>query len=371
MNERREILARLESGRPGALATLVDIEGSSYRGPGARLWISGEDTTGAISGGCLEADLVERARGIMDSGKPQLIDYDTRTDEDLAWGTGLGCGGLARVLLEPWPAARPDLAAFLRACRDENRFGVAATLFERDGVPTAQRLLLRDDGALAHGVADNALRRTLTAEARALLAELQKTSPSLAQGFAKRYESETGLARVLWEPVLPPVPLTIFGGGPDARPVAALAGQLDWRVTVVDHRPRFADPKRFPEATVLLAEGDAYWERVPLDGRAIGLVMNHHFERDKGCLQRLLASNVLYLGVLGPWSRTERLLQALNALPLNERDRERLHAPVGLDIGAETPTEVALAIVAEIRAALSGRDGGPLRRRKGPIHNRK
>ncbi len=375
MQEFEKLTAALASGRPGALATLVRIDGSSYRAPGARMWLEGGAVIGAISGGCLEADLAERARVVIADGKPQLATYDTRTDEDLMWGTGMGCGGLAQVLIEPWPAPGPSLPALWRECAALGRAGMAATLFPAgDKAPAwpIQRLLLREDGAVEENVADAALRQTLIAEARRLSAETRTREWMLARSRALRYQTQTGDVWALWEPVLPPQPLIVLGGGYDAAPVVETAANLGWRVFVVDHRPHFARRRHFPRAhAVIHAEGRNYWDQVPRHARAAAVVMSHHYGRDKAYLAALLQSEVRYIGALGPWRRTERILDELGALPLDDRDRDRLHAPVGLDLDAETPEEVALSIVAEIRAFLAGRAGGSLKLRDGPIHSRR
>lgn len=330
MKELQEILAALDSS-PSAgaiLATLVKVEGSSYRRPGARLLLTREGRRiGSISGGCLEDDLVAQAKKIQDSGQAITVTYDTTSENDLVWGVGLGCHGIVHVLIEELPP-RPAWADVLR---ENFRQRVPTELAVVWGAPAGVRL--------GTGLAGNA-----------------PPEPSL---------------RVFCQTVLPPTPLVIFGAGDDARPLARFAKELGWHVSVVDPRPAFATPARFPEADLtVVARPEEAAVRIPLGPDSVVAVMTHHYLHDVPLLRTLLPLPLAFLGLLGPRQRAERILSDLAAagLAVTPEMHARLHAPVGLDLGADHPEEVALAILAEMQAVLSGRDGRPLRERNRPIH---
>jgi xanthine/CO dehydrogenase XdhC/CoxF family maturation factor len=330
VRELAAILGRLETAGPAprVLATLVSVEGSSYRRAGARaLFEADGGRLGSVSGGCLEEDISERARAVAASGRAELATYDTTSENDLVWGTGAGCHGVVRVLLERL-AIRPDWAARLA----ENL---------RAGKPT-----------------DLAVVWQAGADGPALGTVLGGELPDTAGGG-------------IFRQTIPPAPaLAIFGAGDDAQPLARGAAELGWRVTVADPRPAFATAARFPGAVLVVAPAGELVARAAPPADALAVVMTHHYRHDLPVLRDLLPRSLAYLGLLGPRPRTDRMLAALAAdgLAVTPAQRSRLHAPVGLDLGAEAPEEVALSILAEMRAALSGRDARPLRERTGPIH---
>lgn len=323
-------LLRSRPDTPAALATLVGVEGSSYRRPGARLILLPDGTrTGSVSGGCLESDLIERAVRVLATGRPEPIVYDTTEENDLVWGTGTGCGGRVRVLLEPVPAPRPPWIAALEADRTALRPTQLAVV--HDGPPGTK------------------LGTCLAAEI------LPGTDPRM----------------VFKDQVPAPTRLVVLGAGDDAQPVVALAVQLGWHVTVVDSRSAYATAARFPAANaIVVAPAAETATRVPLGPATHAVIMTHRYREDAALLRTLLPLPLAYLGVLGPRHRTQRLLEEINrtGFPVGPEWRQRLHAPVGLDLGGTTPETVALSIIAEIQARLAGRGGGLLRDRPGPIH---
>jgi xanthine/CO dehydrogenase XdhC/CoxF family maturation factor len=198
-----------------------------------------------------------------------------------------------------------------------------------------------------------------------LYAAMQKALRERRSG-AHSVSLSDGNADIFIDFIPQPVGLTIFGAGDDARPIAALADTLGWRVTVADHRPAWVTPERFPGATVL----EAHATDVPLRSSDFILVMNHNYETDKAVLRRLAALPARYVGILGPRRRTERILTDLageGVRPAAET-LARWHYPVGLDLGGETPVEIAVSIVAEIQSVIGNRHGGRLRDRPGSIH---
>lgn len=331
MKELQAIVRRLTSpeATPAVLATLVSVTGSSYRRPGARLLVlpSGE-RLGSISGGCLEEDVLARAQRVAATGKAECVVYDTTLENDLVWGVGLGCHGVVRVLIERIPTP-PTWAAVLAA----NFAGRLST-----------RL------AVCYCAEDPASCGTRVAEGSD-----SATDPIL-----------------LLQDVPPPIRLAVFGAGDDAVPLVRLGAELGWQVTVADPRPAFARADRFPAAAAVIAAPVAELvARVSPDADTLAVVMTHHYVHDTPLLRDLLPRRLAYLGLLGPRKRAEQILNDLarDGLSVTPELRQRLHAPVGLDLGADGPEQVALAIVAEMQATLTGRDAQPLRLRARPIHD--
>jgi xanthine dehydrogenase accessory factor len=374
MKELRAIVEAFEQarsdGKATALATVVGVSGSAYRRPGARMLITEEgQTTGAVSGGCLERDVILRAQRVIERGETTLATYDTTDEDDLVFGVGLGCRGVIRILIEPLPrGSEPCHLPLPEELLRRRETGVLATVWRVDGQLEARagsRLLLTRTGRLWNDMGDPELAARIEADAREALRTLRSA--------ARVYRLAAGHAEVFLELLRPPVPLVIFGGGPDAVPLVRLAGELGWHVTVVDGRPAAASRARFPRADAVVAcRPEQARDQVLLDGDTVAVMMTHNYLSDLRLLELLLPSPVRYLGLLGPKSRSERLLQDLaqSGKAATAAQRGRLYAPVGLDLGAETSEEIALAILAEIRAVLAGHAGGPLRDRQAPIHER-
>ncbi|HEX8431998.1 MAG TPA: XdhC family protein [Longimicrobium sp.] len=350
------LAASAASGGSVVLATVVHTEGSTYRRAGARMLLRADGSTvGAVSGGCLEADLAARVDDLLAAGRPELVTYDTRSDEDLIWGLGLGCNGRVDVLLEPVAGDALARARDLHArCAELTAPVALSTVIAVDGEAGARigdRLMVTEDGrTVMIGLASDAAPE-LVADAREALAA--------GRSALRAY----GALVVVHEVVAPPPSLLVCGAGADAVPLATLAAGLGWRVAIVDHRPNHARADRFPGGTVSLLAGDFSEHARGIDA---AVVMSHNYERDLAYVRELVAARVPYVGVLGPRRRTERLVDDLG---MDAADAARLHGPVGLDIGAETSDEIALSIIAEIQAVLTGRDGGQLRTRPGAIHD--
>ncbi len=366
-----------EAGESYVLATVVQTSGSVYRGPGTRMLIEADlQSLGTISGGCLEGDVRENARTVFADGRPRLLHYDATSEDDILWGTGLGCSGTVDVFLERLPGGPFHYPTFLHGCALENRHGVLVAVFATEGETNAapgQHLILDERKKALDDIADLELRAIALNAADEILATLDDTQLPIAPGYTRHCELTHGKAALLIEPLLPPIALYIFGAGYDAVPLAQLAGELGWRVTVADHRPAYARAERFPWARqVLLAQPGHLPDDLQFDNRSCAVIMSHNYLQDQALLRDLLGAPLAYLGVLGPHQRTQRLLADLQKEGIAPSDEQaaRLFSPVGLDIGAETAEEIALSILGEIQAALTGRQGGPLRDHPGPIHDR-
>ena len=356
MRELRDLLAawrRLaDAGGAAVLATVIHTEGSTYRRAGARLLVAADGSAiGVVSGGCLEPDLVEHAQAVLRSGEARRLRYDHARPDDLVWGLGLGCAGIVELFLERVDAAHPGPLETLRGWLDARTSGAIAT---RIGGPDTARRRTLCTGAAPEGDA-------------ALCAHDAALADALASGRPRLLRDSAGDVAI--ETFRPPPRLAIFGAGPDAPPLVAQAELLGWQVDVWDHRPEQARAERFPGHTVACTPAEDAVAAIAPTADTFAVVMTHHFLRDRTLLAALLASPCPYVAALGPRRRTEQLLREIeleSGLPADTA--RRVFAPAGLDLGAEAPEEIALAIAAEIRAAASGRRGGPLGDRKEPIH---
>ena len=344
-----------------ALATVVAVEGSSYRRPGARMLISESgETTGALSGGCLERDVCERARKVMQTGKPVVVRYDTTNEDDIVWGLGLGCEGVIDILIEPATTEHVrGLMQLLAECSESERCGAVATVFHVEGdldVTLGERAQLYPDG---------------TVDGLLMLDSIFEDLRDATSSTVKRYTTPGGCVDVFLEVIPARTRLVIFGAGYDALPVVNLARSIGWHTTVVDTSARVSSRERFLNAdAVLLCRPEEVLDNVSLTERTLVVTMTHNYLHDLELLRNLLPLSLRYLGCLGPKRRTERLLLEVAAGDerLASEYLVQLHAPIGLDIGAETAEEIALSIVGEIKAALSERSGSQLRDREGKIH---
>jgi xanthine dehydrogenase accessory factor len=313
------------AGESAVLATVVKTSGSSYRLPGARLLLTRNGRrAGSVSGGCLEDDLVKKAWWLTESG-PVVRRYDTTPEGEIATGFGLGCNGIIHVLVERIGPGHAEIIDLLRSVR------------------STRRAL-----NLAHviGPADRAGERFL----------VDSPPPAERDG-----------AQLFIETLAPPVHLLIFGAGDDVVPLADLAKYLGWRVSVLDGRAHYARRQKFPRVDDLVvnpvAESAASAE---VDPWTVAVLMTHSYGQDLDALAELARKPLRYLGILGPRKRSAQLLSdaGLDAARL----MPALHSPMGLDIGADGPHQVALAVIAEIQATLNGREGGLLRAGAGSIH---
>ena len=372
MTTHREIVATLMDaaslGEDVVLATVVRITGSSYGGVGSRMICFADGSrVGVVSGGCLESDLAEHALRVHATGSAEVVSYDTRDNDDVPWGLGLGCNGLIEVLLEPLsPQQARDVAELIDQARAGDSPSVIATVIKSQsseiGAPTlGSHALLATDAIRSTG--DWGTGSTLL-DARQYVAE------ALTAG-RRGVVHEIGSVEVAFEVVQPAIRLVICGAGADVAPVARIASQLGWDVTVVDHRPvNDAHSARFPGAHVVECFDALHLASVlPRDQRFAAVVMSHNIARDRDYLYALLNSDAMYIGVLGPRARTERMLAELvareSSLPQID---ERFFSPIGLDIGGEGPDAIALSIVSQISAVTSGRTGGHVRDRKAALH---
>ncbi|MGB8168879.1 MAG: XdhC family protein [Chthoniobacteraceae bacterium] len=363
-----ELASAAPVGEVLAMATVMKVRGSAYRRPGARMLVNAAgESAGMISGGCLEDDVRERAAVVIATGNPVLVTYDSTAPEDIIFGLGLGCNGIVQVLIEPLTAGDENgLLAFLAACVARRQMGRIATVFQSDHLALGARVLRWPDGRVTSSCRDAAV-------SAALVKALQENAArrNAVRGIDLPDGSNAG---VLIETVAPPVPFTIFGAGDDAIPLAQMAKLVGWHVTVVDARPAYATRERFPSADAvhcLRPEALSASQQVVFPPESMIMIMTHNFTHDLGLLRVLAPRALRYIGILGPKSRTQRLIDDLadEGVTFPSENLSRLHGPAGLDIGAETPEEIAVSIIGEMQGVLSQRAGGALRDRNAPIHD--
>jgi xanthine/CO dehydrogenase XdhC/CoxF family maturation factor len=338
--------AQRERALPLALATVVATEGSTYRKPGARMLIDPEGACcGLLSGGCLEGDLAEHARAVIEGGAARLVEYDLRSSDDLIWGLGLGCEGAMRILLQRLSPADGYTPFNYIAHAQSTRQALAFATVVRSDLPVwpAGRTLFADSdptdavaGALGERICE-VLQR--------------KQSAGLV-------DVDVGLGKLtaFIDVIDLPPRVLLLGAGPDAAPVVNASHALGWSVTVFDHRPAYAVSAHFPHAErVVLGAADELSALINLGDFDAAVVMSHHLLADRAYLRQLAATQLRYVGLLGPAPRRHRLLAELGVFAQGLKGR--LFGPVGLDIGARTPEAIAIAIVAEVHAVLCGREG--------------
>jgi xanthine/CO dehydrogenase XdhC/CoxF family maturation factor len=355
--ETAEILGRVgrlaEAGQQAALATVVHIEGSAYRRAGAKFLVEEDGrTSGGVSGGCLEADVREVALEVLREGIPRLIHYDTGDDDTKVWGLGLGCNGSVDIFVQPatLPAAMEVTARVADLLAGELPFAVSTIVRSESHVGSA--VVVGAEGIVSGSTGDGGLDREVARRAAGLL----------ARGESRLDEIRS--LEVFTEVQTPPPHLVVFGAGDDAIPICAYAADAGFRVSVVDHRQAYLSSERFPGATRLyLRRAEEGTDALPLGPRTYAVVKTHSLAQDREWVRRLLATEIPYIGLLGPRARKAEILSEVGGTV-----GERVYGPVGLDVGAEGPEQIAVSIVAELLAVQSSRDPWHLREREGAIH---
>lgn len=304
-----------ETQEPAALATLVSIQGSSYRRLGARMIVtqSGK-TAGGVSAGCLESDVAMQAQKVIQTGKPLVVTYDSQADDPVT-GFAMGCGGTMQILIEP---LQPHIARWLVSAAAKRPEPVTAvSVYNAAGMDILGTYITSHDDT----------------------AVLKKINDTDIQAYK--------------DVIPPPIQLTLFGAGDDAIPLYNIAREMGWIVELVDIRSGLAKAERFPEASICVLRSYDDISGVINDNTA-AVIMTHNINHDRCILTQLSACSLRYIGLLGSRQRSQKLLDGLKTIPNN------LYTPAGLDIGAESPEEIALSIIAEMKMVLSGRTGRSL-----------
>lgn len=356
----------LANQQKSALATVVKVDGSAYRRPGARMLVTEDgQLTGAISGGCLEGDALRKAQAVIFQQKSMLVTYDTTDEDDQKFGIGLGCNGIIQVLIEPINAEDKDnpIELLVKAL-SEREHAVLITVFSLKRSREQQigtKLLFKK----AKFTGDE------TSIPQALMLEMDQMVNFLEQNgknVIKPYPTLDGLF-VFYEVIKAPIRILLFGAGNDTRPLAKMADLLGWELWLIDGRKQQASLSRFPTASkILVGDPEEVMQKIEWDHQTIALLMTHNFEYEVEVLSRIHAWKLPYIGILGPKKKTLKLLERLEKSGI-EPVEANFFGPVGLDIGAEGSEEIALSILSEVRAVLSKKSGTHLKDKIGPIHD--
>ncbi|MCJ8152735.1 XdhC family protein [Chryseobacterium sp. SSA4.19] len=348
-------------GKQAALATVVKVEGSSYRQPGARMLVNEDGIlTGAISGGCLEGDALRKALLAIHQKQNKLVTYDTSDEDAVEIGVQLGCNGIVHILFEYIdPENSENPVALLQKVENSRDDHVIVTVFslKRNAVQVGTSAVYNSDENTG-----NIQKGLINKVRQAFLDKL-----SLITNLETEGEEQT----VLIEYIPPPLSLIIVGAGNDVQPLSKMADLLGWEVTVAEGRVTHATQKRFPEAKkILIIKSEEFINHIVVDSRTCVVLMTHNYTYDFEVLKQMVTQNCRYIGVLGPKKKLNRMLDDLKNAGrlLTDEQLNKIYGPVGLDIGAETSEEIALSVVAEIKAIMENRDGSSLRDKKEKIH---
>lgn len=374
MKEIREIINAYNKAKKNekrlALATLVHLNGSSYRRPGARMIVDEEgQLTGAISGGCLEGDALRKAVFCIHTQTPKLVVYDTSDEEDATIGIQLGCSGIIQVLFEPIDEHDPlNPIELLKKAIHKRQNTVLVTLYAsqiKKGDTVGTSMLLEDSGEFHNN-------STFQFVPEPLMQDIKETLTVKKSSF-KSYQQNDNTFNAFLSFISPPISLVIVGAGNDAIPLQSIAETLGWEVTIVDGRHTYAKIERFSSACqIIVSKPEKVLQQIPIDDKTVFVLMTHNYNYDYAILKALLGKNIPYIGALGPKKKLDNMINDLKAenIVLNEKQKNILYGPVGLELGAETPAEIALSITAEIMSVMNNKKGGSLRNLLTEIHPR-
>jgi xanthine dehydrogenase accessory factor len=351
-----DILAANESSN-ACLATVIATEGTAPRKEGAKmLIIGGESLKGAVTiGGCVDAQVIEAAEEVMRTGEPQLLRAELGQED--AFEIGLTCAGALRILVEPLKIDREISLPLRHAINDGTPFALlTVTRSLLPAVKPASKIVLLSSGNVCGSLGDDRLNSAAANMAAGLLTKGSSGTVTLDGNFQPVGGGQQGEVEIFFEVVAHNLDLFIFGASQVAVPVAALAGQAGFRVHVVDTRPRFANKERFPSASEILVgfPGEIARER-NFSRLSFALLLGHAAKHDLPVLDALLRTDIRYIGVLGGTRRAAALAQRLREMGYSDKEIARVKIPVGLDIGAETAEQIAIAIIGELLMVRSGK----------------
>jgi xanthine dehydrogenase accessory factor len=352
-----------------ALATVVRVEGSSYRRTGARMLVMDDGVwVGGISGGCLEGDALKRARFAISRSESTLITYDTTEDDEHQIGVGLGCNGIIDVLFTPIDYnSEKNPVEILKSCMQSRR--KTHILITITGLKNINLAYLKagdvieylDLESLSHIQEKEIIKKIYEAVENQIL--IGKSAPI-------KIDLEQGGKLAFFIELLPPeIHLVLMGNQYDVYPLTRLSKEMGWKVTIV------ANPLKVNTKISKIADEIVLPENfmdILFDNHTAVILMSHDYKTDKNNLPKAIKTDASFIGMLGPRVRSEKIFKELSeeGISISETDFQRIHAPVGLDIGAVSPEEIALSLLSEIRASLSNRDGHFLRLRQSTIHER-
>lgn len=370
MKEIKDIISSydllLSKGKRAALATVVHVEGSSYRRPGARMLVAEDgQLTGAISGGCLEGDAMRKALLVINQQQPSLITYDTSGEDDATIGIGLGCNGIIKILLEPINSEDEyNPINLLKRVNEQRQEGVIITIFSNTdkksswaGTKYFVNTALKGCGSIA----DTISKHSLESSAKRVL--LNRKNEWL--------EDNENNTITFFQYIPPSIRLVVLGAGNDVQPLIAMTDLLGWDTIVMDGRANYAKRERFAKACeVVVAKPEQVMQNIEMDDYTCFALMTHNYNYDKAILQALSAYPIRYIAMLGPKKKMERIMTEFKdeGVSMDSDFVAKIHSPAGLDIGAETSEEIALSIIAEIQAVMCNKPGLALKEKTTGIH---
>lgn len=368
MKELQQIIQAYEICKPEkqsvALVTVVQVDGSAYRRPGARMLVTAEgNLTGAISGGCLEGDALRKAQAVIFQQKSMLVTYDTTDEDDQKFGVGLGCNGIIHVLIEPIDFENSENPVeLIKSALSDRETSLLLTLFSVPNSKSEQigTIYLKkgnqEIGSLAKVSQDFVP-----------VLEREVAGFDAPQNQIKSFPEFHQLS-VFFEVIKPVTRILLFGAGNDTVPLAKMAEILGFELILIDGRKNLATSARFPFAKQIIhGTADEVSAKLETDIHTVALLMTHNFEYEAVVLEKLTSCMIPYIGILGPKRKTEKLIQRLETKGIQVYP-ENIYAPMGLDIGAEGAEEIALSILGEVKAVLAKKQGTFLRDKNGPIH---
>lgn len=356
-------------GEKCVLATVVHVEGSSYRAAGARMLIDEYGfMTGSISGGCLEGDALRKALLALDQNKNKLVTYDTSDEDDAIIGAQLGCNGIIQVLFEPVdPVPENNPIELLKKAVNHDQPVALVSLFNLDKVKHQPGTMLFMDkkGNPTGQMDDPALSEKIR--------EVAKHSLEKRMNHFGEYHSSKDIQHVFIEIIAPPPKLVLVGAGNDSQVLSRMAGVLGWDIVVADGRSTHANKQRFSSCQIVVTNPEEILDNIKINETTVFVLMTHNYNYDLAVLKLLLnEEKIPYIGILGPNKKYRRMLDDLEAegITLTDEQFVKIYAPVGLQLGAETPAEIGVSILSEIQAVLTGSTVCHLRELEGPIHKK-
>ncbi|MDQ0253385.1 xanthine/CO dehydrogenase XdhC/CoxF family maturation factor [Evansella vedderi] len=364
----------MKNRKKAVIATIINKEGSTYRQVGAKsIFHESGKVIGVLSGGCVEEDLFEYCKDVMETGQSKTIYYNFQ-EEDPLLDLNVGCHGAMTIFLQLFDPINSfqecqqllnNLSKLLVGCKPINLVTIVDSEDEKQ-IPIGTCF---EPNADYYYFNEFKILKSLHEQPLSIMHSPE--SNTILETFATN--GWINIKVNCYIEKLEPIPrLIVFGAGPDVIPVVKGAKLLDWHVTVVDHRPGYANKDIFPDADkIFLIEPGKPVEDIHVSENACTVIMSHHFQQDMLYLKYLLKQHPFYIGLLGARHRSERLiheLQSQEGIFINANLEEKLHYPVGINIGAESPGEIAMSILSEMMLKRNQKNGKPLKNTVGPIH---
>lgn len=350
----------VKNNKKTALATVVHVDGSSYRRPGARMLVTEDgQLTGAISGGCLEGDALRKAILAITQDKKKLVVYDTTDEDDAKLGIQLGCNGIVQILFEPIDPFKSNPITVLKKLVQDRKTGILVTGYS-----------INHHTHLGTIDIDHLNTETVLPFAAAIQLEMEKTKDAATSSHCT-IQFEENQQQFFIEYCLPSIALIIVGAGNDAIPLAQMAYLLGWNTILVDGRPTHANQSRFKDAEkIVVGKPKEILSQLFIDNRTAIVLMTHNYNYDLELLGLLKNFSVPYIGLLGPQAKRNRMIQELkeSGIHFSNEQMQQIYGPTGLNLGAETAAEIAMSICSEIMSVLHQKEPLHLKLKVEPIH---